>query len=170
MVNEKACTGCLKEVMKIYLIAVGKRMPDWVKTGYQTYAERFPPEMTLELKEVDLVRRPKKGSAQSAIEQEGRALLSAVPARSQIIALDDQGEPWSTPTLAQHLKIWKDESQTVSLLVGGPDGLSQACLSKASRKWSLSRLTFPHPLVRVILAEQLYRAWTILTHHPYHRD
>lgn len=156
--------------MKIYLIAVGKKMPDWVKEGYQTYAERFPPEIAFELKEVELLKRHKKEAVQQIIDQEGDALLAAVPPRSQVIALDDEGEQWSTPTLARHLQTWKDESQNISLLIGGPDGLSSACLSKASRKWSLSKLTFPHPLVRIIVVEQIYRAWTILAKHPYHRN
>lgn len=145
-------------------------MPEWVKEGYQTYAERFPPEINFELKEVELLKRHKKDAVQPIIDQEGEALLAAIPPRSQVIALDDEGEQWNTPMLARQLQTWKDESQTISLLIGGPDGLSSACLARASRKWSLSKLTFPHPLVRIIVVEQLYRAWTILTNHPYHRN
>ena len=156
--------------MKIYMLAIGKRMPDWVKEGFETYAQRFPHEISFELKELELIKRHKKGPVPQIIQQEGQALISAIPPRSIVIALDEHGEQWSTMTLAQQLKTWKDESQTISLLIGGPDGLSKECLSLASKSWSLSKLTFPHPMVRVIVAEQLYRAWTILTRHPYHRD
>ncbi|HPY41824.1 MAG TPA: 23S rRNA (pseudouridine(1915)-N(3))-methyltransferase RlmH, partial [Thiolinea sp.] len=102
-------------------------------------------------------------------ELEGEKLLAAIPAGSLVIALDVLGKPWSTEQLSSQLDQWLASGQDVALLVGGPEGLSKACLQRSDQKWSLSALTFPHPLVRIIVAEQLFRAWSILSNHPYHR-
>ncbi|WP_295391177.1 23S rRNA (pseudouridine(1915)-N(3))-methyltransferase RlmH [uncultured Thiodictyon sp.] len=159
--------------MHVHLICVGRRMPTWVEAGYQEYAKRLPPECTLQLIEVEPMRRGKTGSrpgeAELAREDEAQRILKAIPKGAGVVALDGRGEGWTTPDLAGQLKDWLRGGRDQALLVGGPDGLAPSCLARADRCWSLSRLTFPHPLVRVILAEQVYRAWTLLNGHPYHR-
>jgi 23S rRNA (pseudouridine1915-N3)-methyltransferase len=155
--------------MRIHLIAVGTRMPDWVVQGYQDYARRLPRECTLQLVEIPVARRSKSQSAEQAQHEEGRRMLAALPKDCAVIALDVQGQPWSTPALADQLQQWLGSGRDVALLVGGPDGLAPDCLARAERGWSLSALTFPHALVRILVAEQLYRAWSILHGHPYHR-
>ncbi|MDH2431873.1 50S rRNA methyltransferase [Pokkaliibacter plantistimulans] len=155
--------------MKIRLLAVGSKMPGWVEQGYQEYAKRLPAEMSLELIELPMGHRGKNADLVRAIRQEGDAMLAAIGAQDRVIALDVKGKPWSTEDLAQQLSDWRMEGVNISLLVGGPDGLDSRCLQRADAKWSLSALTLPHPLVRVVLAEQLYRAWTILQGHPYHK-
>lgn len=156
--------------MLINLIAIGKRMPDWVNEGYYEYAKRMPPDFKLHLIELAGVKRTKESEATRTMQIEGEQILTAIPKYNYIIALDVKGEMWDTDELAQNLQKWHDQGQDISLLVGGPEGLSTTCLKQANKKWSLSRLTFPHPLVRVIVAEQLYRAYSILSHHPYHRN
>ncbi len=155
--------------MRIKLIAVGERMPAWVQDGFQEYAKRLPRECRLELREIAAARRGKGGSASRAMAEEGQRLLAAIPAGARVIALDVGGQQWSTEELAAEMEDWLASGESVALLVGGPDGLAPDCLQRASRRWSLSRLTLPHPLVRVVLAEQLYRAWSVLQGHPYHR-
>jgi len=155
--------------MNINLIAIGNKMPHWVNEGYQEFSKRLPNEFKLNLVEILALKRTKNTNINQIIEQEGKALLAAVPKNNRIIVLDIEGKSWSTEKLAENLQQWREESRDISLLIGGPEGLSDECLKKAEIKWSLSDLTFPHPLVRVIVAEQLYRAWTILTNHPYHR-
>jgi len=155
--------------MQIHLIAVGTRMPAWVEEAYGEYARRLPHECSLRLVEIPLCKRTKNISAQRAREKEGRQLLDAIPADCLVLALDAQGQNWSTEKLATNLQSWLQSGRDVVLLVGGPDGLSASCLDRADMRWSLSALTFPHSLVRVVIAEQLYRAWTVLSGHPYHR-
>jgi 23S rRNA (pseudouridine1915-N3)-methyltransferase len=155
--------------VRIKLIAVGNRMPHWVQEGYSEYAKRLPREFAVELLELPLGKRGKNRGVQQAIAQEGELMAAAIPAGDQIIALDVQGKSWSTEQLAQRLEVWRMDGVNISLLIGGPDGLAENCVSSAHLKWSLSSLTLPHPLVRVLLIEQLYRAWTILQHHPYHK-
>ncbi|MFP8965698.1 23S rRNA (pseudouridine(1915)-N(3))-methyltransferase RlmH [Pokkaliibacter sp. CJK22405] len=155
--------------MKVRLLAVGSRMPSWVETGYQEYAKRLPSDMTLELVELPMGHRGKNADLARAIRSEGDAMLAAIPQGDRVIALDVLGKSWSTEQLASTLGDWRMEGGNVSLLVGGPDGLDPRCLQRADAKWSLSALTLPHPLVRIVLAEQLYRAWTILQGHPYHK-
>ncbi len=156
--------------MKVHLLAVGTRMPDWVNQGYAEYAKRLPRECALVLKEIPLVARSKNADTAQIKIKEGERLLAAIPKNNLVIVLDERGQSWSTEQLAQQLKDWLQSGQDVTLLVGGPDGLSANCLAHASKHWSLSPLTLPHPLVRILLAEQLYRAWTLLQGHPYHRD
>ena len=144
-------------------------MPGWVNDGYQEYARRLPRECSLALKEIPLGQRPKSVSVERAIADEGARMLAAVSPQQRVIALDVKGRGWSTQQLAGQLELWMQDGRDVSLLVGGPDGLSQDCLARAEQCWSLSPLTLPHPLVRVLLAEQLYRAWSVTTGHPYHR-
>jgi 23S rRNA (pseudouridine1915-N3)-methyltransferase len=144
-------------------------MPAWVASGYREYAQRLPRECTLQLVEIPPGKRRKGQPPEQARLEEGRQLLAAVPADCHVIALDVRGQAWSTQTLAGHLRDWLASGRDVALLVGGPDGLSPECLTRAMQVWSLSALTFPHLLVRILLAEQLYRAWSITAGHPYHR-
>ena len=155
--------------MRIRLIAVGTRMPGWVQEAYGEYVKRLPRELALELVEVPLGSRSKTSSTANAIAKESAAILAAIGDGDRVIALEVKGKDWSTEQLSQQLAHWQMDGKNVSLLVGGPDGLSDACRARADVHWSLSRLTLPHPLVRVLLSEQIYRAWTILANHPYHK-
>jgi 23S rRNA (pseudouridine1915-N3)-methyltransferase len=144
-------------------------MPDWVEQGYADYAKRMPRDLIVELIELPLAMRTKSSDLARAIEKEGETILANIAKGDQVIALDVKGKSWSTEELAQQLATWKMSGFNYSLLIGGPDGLAQPCLSLASIKWSLSPLTLPHPLVRILLIEQLYRASSILQNHPYHK-
>ncbi|MDO6746835.1 23S rRNA (pseudouridine(1915)-N(3))-methyltransferase RlmH [Gilvimarinus sp. 1_MG-2023] len=156
--------------MRIKLIAVGTRMPSWVVEGYGEYAKRLPRgDMSVELVELPLAKRGKNADIPRAMESEGEAMIAAIGKGDRVIALDVQGRSFSTEKLAEKLATWRMDGQGISLLVGGPDGLSAKALALADEKWSLSALTLPHPLVRVLLMEQLYRAWTVLHNHPYHK-
>jgi 23S rRNA (pseudouridine1915-N3)-methyltransferase len=155
--------------MEISLIAVGKKMPAWIEEGYTQYAKRLPSDFKLKLIEITNLKRGSGSEVVRAQRQESEQMLAAIAKDSYVIALDVMGEQWDTYQLSKHLQLWHDRAQPINLLIGGPEGLSTACLERANQKWSLSLLTFPHPLVRVLVAEQLYRAWSILTHHPYHR-
>ena len=149
--------------------AVGQRMPVWVQTAWQEYAKRFPRGISLELKEIPLARRSKNAAIVSLRRAEGAALLASVPEGHRVIALDERGKQWSTLELAQRMETWMREERGVCFLVGGPDGLPDDCREQARDIWALSRLTLPHPMVRAVLAEQLYRAWSVTQNHPYHR-
>lgn len=144
-------------------------MPAWVNQGVEEYGKRMPREWKLEWREIPLARRGKDANAQQLCAREGEQILKAVPAGDRVIALDVRGKRLSTEQLAEQLKDWQMSGDSYSLLIGGPDGLCPACLERADKRWSLSDLTLPHPLVRILLAEQLYRAWTITVNHPYHR-
>ncbi len=155
--------------MRIHLLAVGQKMPAWVEQGYQEYAHRMPVEAKLELKEIVPGKRGKNADIKRIVQDEGQRIQAAIPKNNRIVILDVKGKAWSTEQLAERMDVWMQSGQDVSLLVGGPEGLSDEARSLADERWSLSALTFPHPLVRVILAEQLYRAWSVLRNHPYHR-
>lgn len=155
--------------MKIKLIAVGTRMPDWVSTGYHEFSKRLNDDVRLELVEIAAGKRGKSVDIARLTEKEGEAQLAAVANNDRVIALEVHGKPWSTEDLSQKLRQWLAEGRNISLLVGGPEGLSADVSARADEQWSLSPLTLPHPLVRVLLAEQIYRAWTLLKGHPYHR-
>ena len=156
--------------MRLTIIAVGGKMPAWVVAGVAEYDRRMPRELKIQWREIPLVRRGKDTSAEMLRSREGEKILKAIPEGDKIIALDVKGRSWSTEQLAQQLEHWQMSGDNYSLLIGGPDGLSRACLDRACQRWSLSDLTLPHPLVRILLAEQLYRAWTITANHPYHRE
>ena len=145
-------------------------MPAWVEQGVSEYQRRMPRELKIQWREIALVRRGRDTNPELLRAREGEKILKAVAAGDKDIALDVQGKSWSTPQLATQLRNWQMSGDNYSLVIGDPDGLSEACLEKAHQRWSLSDLTLPHPLVRVLLAEQLYRAWTINANHPYHRD
>lgn len=156
--------------MQLIVAAVGQRMPGWVQTAWQEYARRFGRGLSLELREIPLGKRSKNANIDSLRQAEGEALLAAVPPGFRLVALDEKGKQWSTTDLAQKMENWMLEERGVCFLVGGPDGLATRCRQAAHDIWSLSRLTLPHPLVRAVLAEQLYRAWTVTQNHPYHRS
>ncbi|TCS41680.1 23S rRNA (pseudouridine(1915)-N(3))-methyltransferase RlmH [Reinekea marinisedimentorum] len=155
--------------MKIRIIAVGPKMPDWVNQGTGDYTKRMPREMPVEFVPLALGNRNKNSSVEKARQQEGDAMLAAIKDSDHVVALDLSGKPWSTEQLSDQLQNWRMGGKDLALLVGGPDGLDSRCLARANQKWALSNLTLPHPLVRVLLAEQLYRAWSITQNHPYHK-
>jgi 23S rRNA (pseudouridine1915-N3)-methyltransferase len=156
--------------MRISILAVGTKMPRWVTEGVAEYTVRLPRELRLEWCEIPLARRSKDSRAEQLRQREGEQILKAIPGGDRVVAMDVLGKALSTEQLARELQDWQMSGDNYSLLIGGPDGLSPECLQRADRRWSLSALTLPHPLVRVLLAEQLYRAWTITVNHPYHRD
>jgi 23S rRNA (pseudouridine1915-N3)-methyltransferase len=144
-------------------------MPDWVDAGYQEYAQRLGRDCALSLKTLPTSRKSQRQSSGEVIRQDGARLLAAVPAGSHVVALDEAGSNLNSAKFARRLQVWMDSYRDVSLLVGGADGLSDECRKHARESWSLSALTFPHGLVRVIVAEQIYRACSLLNNHPYHR-
>jgi 23S rRNA (pseudouridine1915-N3)-methyltransferase len=155
--------------MQIHLISVGNAMPLWVQQGFQEYAKRLPRECELVLKEIPAGKRTKNNDLSRIIKEEGEKMLAALPPRAHLVTLDIPGKAWTTAQLAEHLKSWLESGQNIALLIGGPEGLAEAVKERANQSWSLSNLTLPHPLVRVVVAEQIYRAWSILNNHPYHR-
>ncbi|WP_317931282.1 23S rRNA (pseudouridine(1915)-N(3))-methyltransferase RlmH [Halioxenophilus sp. WMMB6] len=155
--------------MRVKLIAVGTKMPAWVEQGWMEYHKRLPREFKLELVELPLGQRSKSASVEKAMAAEGERMLAAIPDGDWVVALEVGGQSWSTEKLAANLADWQMQGKNLSLLVGGPDGLARDCLQRANQQWSLSALTLPHPLVRVVLVEQLYRAVSILNNHPYHK-
>lgn len=154
--------------MRIHLLSVGRRGPAWAQAGFDDYARRMSSECSLQLHEIDPVTRG-KGASPRAVQQEGDRLLKALPKGAAVTALDRAGQTWSTEELAEQLRGWLSAGCDRALLIGGADGLAERCLARAEQRWSLSALTFPHALVRVIVAEQLYRAWSLIRRHPYHR-
>ena len=144
-------------------------MPNWVQQGYDEYAKRLPRECELVLKEIPAGKRGKNSDVARIVKDEGERMLAAIPSHSHLVTLDLGGKLWSTVELSQAMQRWQGNGQHVSLLVGGPEGLADAVKQSALESWCLSNLTFPHPLVRIVVAEQLYRAWSILQNHPYHR-
>lgn len=155
--------------MKLQLISVGSRPPDWLARGFDDFARRLRHPARLELQEIPLGRRRGGEPADRAVADEGERLLRAVPRDAHLVALDPNGSGWSTEQLASHLRDWLGGGSDVAFLIGGPDGLSPEVLKRADQRWSLGPLTLPHMLVRLLVAEQLFRAWSILENHPYHR-
>jgi len=155
--------------MRLKIIAVGTKMPGWVTTGFEEYSRRMPHELKIELIELAVGQRSKNSDIKRAMAKEGEAMHKAISPNDKVVALDVLGKPWSTEKLAIQLDSWKFDGCDYCFLIGGPDGLAPECLARADAKWSLSPLTLPHPIVRVVLAEQLYRAWTINVGHPYHK-
>lgn len=156
--------------MHITVAAVGTRLEPWIYQAFESYRTRLPRHVRLGLAEVPVVRRSPGADAQAAIDAEGERLLRHVRADALALALDEHGQQWSSKELAREIEGWLARHPHVAILIGGPDGLAPAVRQRASRLWSLSRLTFPHGLVRVLLAEQIYRAVSILQGHPYHRE
>jgi len=155
--------------MRVHIIAMGNRMPAWVEQGYQEYSRRLGAELQLQLHELSAEKRGKNADVARILQKEGERMLQAIPANCDVIALDREGQMLSTESLADKLHHWFGAGRDLAWLIGGPEGMSAACLQRAQWRLSLSALTFPHPLVRIILAEQIYRAYSILKNHPYHK-
>ncbi|MBB6188777.1 23S rRNA (pseudouridine(1915)-N(3))-methyltransferase RlmH [Rhodanobacter sp. MP7CTX1] len=155
--------------MRARLIAVGERMPGWVAEGFAEYRKRLSHELPLELVELKPGLRGKGRDDTRAIHEEGTAILAALPRDTHVVALDGRGKTWSSEELAEQLSKWRMAGRDLAFLIGGPDGHAPEVLARAEQSWSLGPLTLPHMLVRLVLAEQLYRATTIATGHPYHR-
>ena len=156
--------------MKLHVVAVGTRMPAWVDAGFSEYARRMPRDARLELTEVKPEGRGSGRSIGRALEAEEKRILNAVPGGSLLVALDERGTLLATAELAVRLERWRHSGADLAFVIGGADGLAETVKRGAAFKWSLTPLTLPHGLVRVVLAEQLYRAVSILHNHPYHRD
>jgi 23S rRNA (pseudouridine1915-N3)-methyltransferase len=155
--------------MKIKLISIGQKMPDWVQAGFSEYQKRLPKDFSLELIEIPNQKRGPKAPIDKILALEGEALLAACPSGAIKIAFERQGLELGTTQVAQRLRKHADLGHTLCFLIGGPEGLAPSVLKQCQEQWSLSQLTLPHPLVRVLVAEQIYRAWSILNNHPYHR-
>ncbi|MBX5461097.1 MAG: 23S rRNA (pseudouridine(1915)-N(3))-methyltransferase RlmH [Steroidobacteraceae bacterium] len=155
--------------MRVRIIAIGSRMPGWVREGVDEYLKRFGSAFRVSLVEIDAGPRT-GGAARRAIEVEGQRLLAALRKDEYVVALDEHGTEMTTAALASWLDARMRDGRDLALLIGGPDGLAPEVLARSNFKWALSKLTFPHALVRVVLAEQLYRAHSMLSNHPYHRE
>jgi 23S rRNA (pseudouridine1915-N3)-methyltransferase len=156
--------------MQIQLINVAQKLPDWVEAGCNEYLRRMPRELGVALVTVPLTSSRSRQSAERRRELEGEQILAKLRAGSLSIALDERGAAWSSTDWSAQLERWMSDFSQVNLIIGGPDGLSQKCLEACPQRVSLGRMTMPHALVRVVLLEQLYRAWTIYQGHPYHRE
>ena len=155
--------------MKLLIVAVGQRVPDWAQTAYDDYAKRFPPELRVELKAVKTEPRGSK-TLETLLAAERERIQAVLPKGCRVVVLDERGTSLSTMALAQQLKQWQLASDDVALVIGGPDGLEPAFRASAHQRLRLSDLTLPHAMVRVLLIEQLYRAWSVNANHPYHRE
>ncbi len=155
--------------MRIKVVAVGKKMPDWVQAGWAEYHKRLPKDVKLELVELASGNRGKSSSPATAMKEEAGRILAALDPADTVMALDVKGRNWSTEQLAEKIARWQMDGLQIALLIGGPDGLAGEVLQLAKERWSFSNLTLPHPLVRVVLVEQIYRAFSLLNNHPYHK-
>lgn len=155
--------------MRVRLIAVGTRLPRWVQDGIAEFQVRLPREWRFEIVEIPVAARGDNADVERLKRAEGDKMLRAIPEGAQVIAFDERGETLGTVEWAKAIQGWQRDGRDIALLIGGPDGLAPECLKRAERKWSLSKLTLPHALVRVMVLEQLYRAWSVTQGHPYHR-
>jgi|TARA_B100001250_G_scaffold81449_2_gene67176 23S rRNA (pseudouridine1915-N3)-methyltransferase len=155
-------------MVEICIISISNRQPDWINDGFINYAKRLKSGYKIQLLDIPILARSKNMNPKKKIEKEGQLMLKKIPDNAFVIALDILGEPLNTNQLAQDLRSWT-EFKKIFFLIGGPDGLSKACLARANKIWSLSPLTFPHGLVRILVIESLYRAYSINLGHPYHR-
>ncbi|HXE47102.1 MAG TPA: 23S rRNA (pseudouridine(1915)-N(3))-methyltransferase RlmH [Ramlibacter sp.] len=155
--------------MKLVVVAVGQRVPDWAQTAWDTYAKRFPPELRVELRAVKTAPRTAT-TLESLFAAERQRIEAAIPKGAHVVALDEHGTALATMALAGRLKAWQQQGGDVALVIGGPDGLDPGFKRAAHELIRLSDLTLPHAMVRVLLVEQLYRAWSINANHPYHRE
>lgn len=156
--------------MNLYIVAVGEKAPAWVEAGVSEYISRMPHECKVTLVTVATTKRTKNISIPQAQEREQALLLKNTTSNSFRIALDEHGKMWTTTKLAAKLKSWLQNTPSITLYIGGPDGFTADFLNQVDMVWSLSSLTMPHMLVRLVLVEQLYRAWTVIQGHPYHRE
>ena len=155
--------------MKLLVVAVGQRVPDWAQTAWDDYAKRFPPELKLELRAVKTEPRGSK-TVETIYAAERERIEAAIAKGMRVVVLDERGTPLTTKALAARLATWQLEGDDVALVIGGPDGLDPALRAAAHERIRLSDLTLPHAMVRVLLVEQLYRAWSVNANHPYHRE
>ena len=155
--------------MHIRLIAVGDRQPAWVDQAFDSYAKRLPVQWKFGLEPIATAARAGESDARKAVELEGQGVLRKLKPAERVVALEERGRQLSSSELSELVADWQRDGRDVALVIGGPDGLSEECLGRAGLRWSLSRLTLPHGLARVLVAEQLYRAWSLLQGHPYHR-
>lgn len=156
--------------MHIQIIAVGQKMPQWVERACTDYLKRMPREIDIQITAIALAQRKARDSVDSNRRQEAAKIFKKIAPGSLSIALDEQGRQWSSNDWAKQLERWLQHCSRVNLIIGGPDGLSDDCRATCQQSISLGRMTMPHALVRVVLIEQLYRAWSILKGHPYHRE
>jgi 23S rRNA (pseudouridine1915-N3)-methyltransferase len=156
--------------MKLTVLAVGQKQPGWVNAGFEEYASRMPSELPLQLIVIKMEKRSASTSVERLLQVETKRLRAALSKRARSVVLDERGEAWSTRDLADRLRDWIEQGRPVSFMVGGPDGIANELKHSADDMFSLSRLTLPHGLARVVLAEQLYRAASLLAGHPYHRE
>jgi len=156
--------------MVIHFITVGQKMPKWVQEGYAEYAKRMPKACSIKLVELPMAQRGKTNSVDKMKAEEAKRILDAIPKGARMIILDEHGKQVTTKGLAEKLEEWLGGGQDVALIVGGPDGLQKDLIDQAQWKWGLSNLTLPHPMVRILVVEQLYRAWSVINNHPYHRE
>ena len=156
-------------MLTIHLVAVGEKMPSWVDQGFAEYQKRIRGRLSLKLIEVPAGKRGRNANIERVIADEDQRLQSAIPSRCHRIALDRGGRALSTLQIVERMEQWLQDGEQVALLVGGPEGLSKQMLDSVNETWSLSALTFAHPIVRVLLAEQLYRCYSVLEGLPYHR-
>ncbi|HSD39866.1 MAG TPA: 23S rRNA (pseudouridine(1915)-N(3))-methyltransferase RlmH [Rhodocyclaceae bacterium] len=156
--------------MKLFIAAVGTKMPGWVEAGFEEYAKRFPRDCSLELIEVRAEPRTTGKPPAAMMELEATRLRQAIPPRARLVVLDERGEDMTSRKLSERLQKWQDGGDDVAFVIGGPDGLAPGLKQGAHESMRLSSLTLPHAMVRVMLAEALYRAWSLLNNHPYHRD
>ena len=156
--------------MRLRVIAVGTRMPDWVEAAVATYSRRMPPEWRIEWKKIKAEPRDSGGGAARCMAREAQRIREALPAGAHRVLLDERGADLSSVRLSERLLAWQREARPVAIVIGGPDGLDPALKAEPCELLRLSSLTLPHALVRPLLAEQLYRAWTIAEGHPYHRE
>lgn len=155
--------------MRVQIVAMGDRMPAWVQEGYKEYTKRIGAGLDIQLIEISPEKRGKSADLQRIMQKEAERMRQSIPRNNYVIALDKEGRSWSTETLAQNIADWQQDGTNISFLIGGPEGMSRELLQEADTRISFSAMTFPHPVVRIILAEQLYRAYSILNHHPYHK-
>ena len=155
--------------MRLLIVAVGQRVPDWAQTAYDDYAKRFPHEIKVELKAVKTEPRGSK-TVETIYAAERERIEAAIPRGTRVVVLDERGTSLTTKALAERLQAWQHDGRDVALLIGGPDGLDPALREDADERVRLSDLTLPHAFVRVMLAEALYRAWSVNAGHPYHRE
>ncbi len=156
--------------MHIRLLAVGDRQPTWVDDAFDNYAGRFPREWKFRIDRIATAKRSKNNKSRNAMEVEAEAFLTRIKSGEQVVLMDERGSQLTSQTLATRLSDWQADGRDLCFVIGGPDGVADACRQRADIIWSLSKLTLPHGLARVLFAEQMYRAWSLQNGHPYHRE